>query len=396
MKIVQVIDDSKAVEHFFLPFIEMLSQMGHDVDIITSDPDGILQDNVIIIDNKISVFDVNIPKHFSLWQLFTTYNTMLELFQGMKPDVVHTHTPIISFLSRPAARKAGIPKTIYTAHGFAFHEEMNPFLYQYYLWLEKHQAKKYTDYLLTINEEDRKTAVEKHFLDEDRIINLNSVGIDTKVVFNPLRINPGKKKELYDEFQIDTESKVITYTGSLKKEKGLVELLEALYILKREMPRIKLILVGEVQKDDKEKKTKDLIWNTIDKYHLKKNVIFTGERQDVPEILSITDVFALPSHREGMPVSTLEALSMGVPVVGTDVRGLREQIENGKNGYLVPFKDPRALAQALGKSLNEFRAPCEKCRESCIQNYDQEDVLRKKKDLYRRIEKEITDEREEV
>jgi glycosyltransferase involved in cell wall biosynthesis len=77
------------------------------------------------------------------------------------------------------------------------------------------------------------------------------------------------------------------------------------------------------------------------------DAVFTGMRLDIPDMLSVMDVFALPSYREGFPQSVMEASAMGVPVVTTNVRGCREAVEDGKTGIIVPARDSSILAEAI-------------------------------------------------
>jgi len=88
-----------------------------------------------------------------------------------------------------------------------------------------------------------------------------------------------------------------------------------------------------------------------------------------------------------MPVSSLEAMSMGIPVVGTNIRGLREEIIEGKTGYIVPLKNPEQLATAIEKTLNQFNPPDETIRKHIIENFDEKKVLEKQIKIYDEIEK---------
>ena len=83
------------------------------------------------------------------------------------------------------------------------------------------------------------------------------------------------------------------------------------------------------------------------------SIIFTGLRNDVPRLLALGDLFCLPSWREGMPRSLLEAMAMGLPVVSTDIRGCREEVVHGKTGFLVPVRDARALTRAMLQILQD-------------------------------------------
>ena len=94
-------------------------------------------------------------------------------------------------------------------------------------------------------------------------------------------------------------------------------------------------------------------------YEIKDNVIFAGPRADIPEILSVTDVFVMPSWQEGLNVAAIEAMAMEVPVVGTSVGGLREVVEDGIAGYLVESNNEEQMA---GRILELLRSPQRRAR----------------------------------
>ncbi len=395
MKIVHIASLSETVQAFLFPLMEKLIQKGYEIDVITSDQDAKLKNNHFIKENNIAVYDVHIPGKFSPWKFFTAYSTMLELFKGLKPDIIHTHSPYASLIARSAASNAKVPYIIYTSHGFYFTEQMNWFKRHFFSYLEKRAAKKCTDYLFTVNSEDREYAIKHHFMDKEKIINLQSVGVDTKVKFNPIRIHSSIKYALREELMIKDGEKVFNYTGFLIPEKGIIELLQAFTVLHQKYPFTKLIVAGEPRDRKEDKKYADKIKHLIKTNKLEETVNFLGYRADIPELLSITDVFVLPSHKEGMSISSLEAMSMGVPVVGTNIRGVREEIIDGKTGYLVPYQDISQLFKAMERAMNEFKVPDERCRKQAIENFDEEDVLRKQLHIYQILETKIKEMEEE-
>ena len=385
MKIIQVAAIATTVEAFLLPLIEKLSQKGHELIIITADDTENLKQNEYIQKNKAKIYQAPIPRSLSPIKLFKAYQTLVKLFRKIKPDVVHTHTPVASLLARKAATKAKVPQIIYTCHGFYFHENMQPFKKKIFTWLEKNAAQKNTDYIFTVNQEDKDFAIANNFIQKDKIININSVGINTTIKFNPELFSSEDKQILKQKLQINQTEKIITFIGRLVAEKGIIELIDAFSILKKQRTDIKLLMIGETLQSDRDKKTKDIIKQTIQTNGLEKDIIFTGYRKDTAKLLSITDAFVLPSHREGMPVSSLEAMSMGIPVVGTNIRGLREEIIEGKTGYIVPLKNPEQLATAIEKALNQVNPPDETIRKHIIENFDEKKVLEKQMKIYDEI-----------
>jgi glycosyltransferase involved in cell wall biosynthesis len=115
---------------------------------------------------------------------------------------------------------------------------------------------------------------------------------------------------------------------------------------------------------------------------------FCGFRDDVPALLSLCSLYTLPSWREGMPRSILEAMAMGLPVVATDIRGCREEVVEGVTGYLVPVRDPRALAGRFLDVLmrpDEARRLGEASRRRAVEEFDSRLVLERQWTVYQRL-----------
>src|SRR5699024_7365692 len=119
---------------------------------------------------------------------------MYKLFKKEKPDIVHVHTPVASVLGRIAAKLAGVPNIIYTAHGFYFHENMSPEKYKLFYTIEKLCAKWCTDYIFTQSEEDGNLAINKNFLPPGKITIIGN-GVDVNEKFNPSNVHKDKIKK---------------------------------------------------------------------------------------------------------------------------------------------------------------------------------------------------------
>jgi len=264
---------------------------------------------------------------------------LMRLFRRERFDVLHAHTPVAALLGRIAARLAGVPLVIYTAHGFYFHDEM-PFvkrrLYMALEWL----GGRLTDYLFTQSAEDAAAAVRHGIMCADRVL---AIGNGVSVA----RFDPAKQDRVAArrELDIPAHAPVIGIVGRLVQEKGYVEFLLAAEAVGMQYPDAYFLVVGERLASDHNAHIDQELARA--RQALGARLIFAGMREDVPAMLAAMDVFCLPSYREGMPRTIIEAMMMGKPVVATNIRGAREEVMEGQTGLLVPTRDPKALAQAF-------------------------------------------------
>ena len=143
-----------------------------------------------------------------------------------------------------------------------------------------------------------------------------------------------------EEFEIDPRDRVVCTVGRLDTAKGQIYLLDAAAQVLRQMPNVRFLLVGDgPDLQILEARAREL--------GIEQNVVFTGYRGDVPALLGITDIVAMPSLWEGKPISLLEAMNLGKPVVGTPAVLSPDIMSNGDVGFVIPFRDAVSLAQKL-------------------------------------------------
>jgi glycosyltransferase involved in cell wall biosynthesis len=270
------------------------------------------------------------------------------LMRARKYDLVHTHAPVASVLGRVAAKLAGVERIVYTAHGFYFHEHMPRQTYALYHRVEKSVAQ-ITDRILVQSQEDYDTAVTTGLGSAEKIRYLGN-GIDL-MRFDPAASRDDDRTRLRRELGIpEAHSPLIGITGRITEEKGFGELVEALALLRSDFPEAHLLVIGGQLSTERDR-FQDSLVDFIADHGLESQVTFTGFRSDVQALLGLLNLFVLPSYREGLPRSVLEAMAMGLPVVATNIRGCREAVAHEVTGLLVPTKNPRALAEAAGRIL---------------------------------------------
>ena len=196
--------------------------------------------------------------------------------------------------------------------------------------------------------------------------------------FSPHRIGAEDRAALRRRIGVRPGERVVGFVGRLVYEKGLMELLEAA----RARPGWRLLLVGPGECGAK----RDAIAPEI--LASRPDVTWLGLQEDMPALFAAMDVAALPSHREGLPRSLVEASAMGIPAVATDIRGCREVIDPGRTGLLVPPRDPGALRSALEALMEDparRRRLGRAARSRAREVFDERAVLERIERAYREI-----------
>jgi len=338
MKICQLCASDFTVKNFLLPLIDRMTSDGHEVKIVCSQ--GYLINEMR---RRGYLFDpIQISRSINPFKFLISIINLFFYFRRENFDIIHTHTPVASLAGRIAAKLAGCRTIVYTAHGFYFHDEMNIFKKKFFIWLEK-IAGSCTDLILTQSREDMITAKNEKFLKEDQIFQIGN-GVDP-IIFNPNKVKGSQR--LKDELGIKKNNFVVGMICRLVKEKGVVEFLESALKLSQKFENIKFLLVGERLSSDHNCDIEQHINYASNK--LKNKLIITGMRTDIPELLSLMNIYILPSWREGMPRTIIEAMMMGLPVIATNIRGSREEVVDGVTGILVKLKSPEDITSAVEK-----------------------------------------------
>ncbi len=307
-----------------------------------------------------------------------------QLCQVMRREqftIIHTHTPKAGLLGQLAARIVGVPIIVNTLHGFYFHDHMPAFWRNFYIATEK-VAARCSHSILSQNSEDIQTAIRENISPPEKIKYLGN-GIDVQR-FDRTHLDETLLEATRRELGLTRENQVIGFVGRLVREKGILELFTAAQEILRHKPATKFLIVGPI--DDG--KADALTPAVAHEYGIEDACIFTGLRNDMPELFALMDVFVLPSHREGFPRSPLEASAMGVPCVVTDIRGCREAVEHGRNGLLFPLGDSQALAKAILTLLDNTQLVAElgtAGRKLALEKFDEQKVFQKVKAEYMRL-----------
>lgn len=287
--------------------------------------------------------NVNIDRKISPVRNIKTVIDLYRLMKREQYDVVHVHTPVAGILGRLAAKLAGVKVIIYTAHGFYFHDNMSSLKKNLFVLVEK-LGGRLSDYIFTQSYEDYQTAIDKKIISKDKILAIGN-GVDI-TRFSMENIDAAKVKNLKDTLGIADDETVVGIVGRVVKEKGYLEWVQAACKVLDKCSKVKFIAIGDTLESDRDG-IKPELDQFIRQNEMENNVLFLGSRSDIPELLAIMDIFTLPSYREGMPRSIIEAMSMGKPVIATNIRGCREEVVEEQTGFLIPVGDADSLAEKI-------------------------------------------------
>jgi len=299
-------------------------------------------------------------------------------------DIVHVHTPIVGVLGRLAAKWARVPIRLYTAHGFYFHDEMSPTLRRFCVAVER-RAARWGHFVFTQSDEDRQAAIREGIAPPDRIATIGN-GIDTER-FDPARTGAEEQRKLREELGLVEDAPTIGIVARVVREKGVFELAEAVAAIRRDLPGVRVVLIGGALPSDRDDSTQ-AFRERLGELGIAPHFRFAGFRNDVPALMSLCNVYALPSYREGMPRSILEAMAMALPVVATAIRGCREEVVEGETGFLIPPRDSRALAERLRWVLSrsdEARRMGAAGRRRAVEQFDYRLVLARQWTVYEKL-----------
>ncbi|MCH7540918.1 MAG: glycosyltransferase family 4 protein [Proteobacteria bacterium] len=372
MKICELCAVDFTLYHFLLALMQGMVRAGHEVAGVSAD--GPLLDEVRGAGFRVEV--VPFSRSYNLASHLRAYRALVELFRRERFDMVHVHTPVAALIGRIAARRAGVPRIVYTAHGFYFHDRMAWPMRAAFIALEW-LAGRVTDVLFTQAREDAETA-RRLGLCRGGVVEAIGNGVDPGR-FYPPGPDDARRSELRAALGAPAGAVVVMMIGRLVAEKGYLELFEA-------MGRVDAVLwvVGERLESDRRSAVEAAVAGLEEHPELAQRIRFLGYRRDVPELLRAADIFTLPSHREGMPRSIIEAMMTGLPVVATDIRGSREEVVPGETGLLVPVGDSEVLAEALGRLVGDAalrRRLGRAGRVRALELYDEAKVVARQLDL---------------
>lgn len=265
------------------------------------------------------------------------YKQIKKLINEHNIEVVQCMTPIGSTLARIAAWRCGVKNVIYTAHGFLFFKSA-PLINRIVYKIPELLLARVTDTLITICEEDYNAAMQFKLRSGTHPYLIHGAGVNIGVRVNTDRL------EIRNRIGLGLSDIVVVSAGDLNPNKNNRVVIEAMS--KIPDSRIHYVICGTgILEDELKEMSKSL--------GVENRVHFLGYRTDMPEILACSDIFVMPSYREGVPRAILEAMDLGLPCIGSKTRGIADLIDENKGGYICRPNDSRGFANAIVALAND-------------------------------------------
>jgi glycosyltransferase involved in cell wall biosynthesis len=360
----------ETISAFLLPYVTHLRQRGWQVDglahgITSSAACREAFSNVIDVPWSRQPLD---PRNF-----IAAPGQIRRLVEREGYGVVHVHTPVAGFVTRFAlrARPAGV-KVVYTAHGFHFHSggpRLRNLVFTSLEWI----AGRWTDELIVINSEDRRAAEKAGLVESGRLHHLPGIGVDT-LQFSGRESYAREARLIRATLSLPDDARLVTMVAEFIPRKRHADAVEAVARLADESVHLLLAGAGPLTEE---------VRALAGAAGLGARTHFLGFRSDIPALLAASDVLLLPSLQEGLPRSVLEAMSMGVPVIATRIRGVTDLLAGGA-GLLVPVRSPQAIARALHEVFtdSESRLRMQRLAAGRVKEFDIQGLLAWHEQLY--------------
>jgi glycosyltransferase involved in cell wall biosynthesis len=329
---------------------------------------------------------------YRAYRLSRQYNLCSDLYgvsqisaicRRLKPHIVHTFATKPNVWGRLAARLTGVPITIGTVCGlgslYVDNDPKTRVLRTLYQPLQK-MACNLSDLTIFQNHDDARQFVADGVVAADKMIVIPGSGVATEK-FARSQVHEDAQARVKEELSIQAGEIVVTMVSRVTRTKGVLEFAAAAQMVRDCRPDVHFVLIGPFDNSIDHLSTSELTY-------LKQTVTWPGPRKDIAAVMAASDIFVLPSYREGIPRVLLEAAAMELPIVTTDTPGCNDLVENGVNGFLVPVRESAALSQAI---LDLVKQPGlrlqfgQAARHRIVERYDLTVIAEQTRAVYRRL-----------
>jgi len=318
-------------ERVFSQIIRGLSKERFSV-FVASNPGGIFEKKLMEVGIKIDPLDMTHRYNIG------TISQLKKIIKTKDVQIVHSQGGRADFFARMAARIANVPIIISSMAMLVEGYDVSILRKSLYVLMDR-QTERWVDRFIILSEASRRTLIERHKIPPEKIVKIHN-GIEIEEYHPDIKEVRNKKLELRRELGLKSDVPVIGAIGRLVWQKGFEYLIRAIPQVIEAFPEAKFLIVGE---GPLRRRLEEL----SERLKIEDNIIFTGFRSDIKDILATIELLAIPSLLEGLPIVLLEGMAMAKPIVATRIDGMTEVLENSETGLLVPAKNPHKLAEAI-------------------------------------------------
>ena len=273
-------------------------------------------------------------------------NNIYDAIKDLKIDILHTFTAKPNIYGTLAGKKAGIPVILNLVEGlgsFYVNDSLKNIVIRNIMERLYKKVFGLSQGCVFVNTSDPEYMLKNKLIKKDKVKIIKSVGVDTKK-FSMDNYSSNQIEEIKKKLKLENKILILMVSRAIW-DKGIKEYYEAASILKNKYKNIEFILVGGTDKGNHSCVSEDFLKNG--------EVLWFGHRDDVVDITAISDIYVLPSYREGLPATLMEASSMSKPIITTDTFGCKDVVDDGINGLLVPIKNSDVLSQKIEALIND-------------------------------------------
>ncbi len=364
----QLASVASMIDQFIIPNIQTLQLLGYKVDVVAdfTNPGTITHERAEKLkqrlgDMGVRFFDIPIPRTLNPYAIYTAYKQVKNILHKEKYSLIHCHSPIGGVVARQAAKrmqKKGL-KVIYTAHGFHFYKGAPLRNWMIFYPIEKYFSR-YTDVLITINKEDFKIATTR--FKAKRTAYIPGIGIDTQ----KYTFSQNSRDRIRAELKLNDNDILILSVGELNENKNHMSVIRALRNTEMVYAIVGKGNLGDALIEMAQKCNVDLR--------------LMGYRDDVVDFYSAADIYVLPSIREGLNVSIMEAMSASMPVLCSKIRGNVDLIKDDRLLFM-----PLETNDIREKVFNILKMDYKKvgvANSEIIKQFDKETIIHSLKGIY--------------
>lgn len=293
-----------------------------------------------LADLGIKTHSIDIVGRISPKEDLICINQLKRIISGGKYDLLHFHGAKAGMVGRIAAVLADCRSTVLTVHNFIVYQEV-PWIKKLIFRYGERALSRATSRIITVSSALKDDLVRNYKIPEAKIIPIYN-GIDIE---RYLKIQ--NKKEIKIRYGLNPDMPVIGTIARMAPQKGLEYLVKAAPLICKERD-VRILIAG----DGPEMSYLQDLSSSLD---INDQVVFTGYIDNIPEFLSCLDIFVVPSIAEGLSITTIEAMTAGLPVIASNTGGLPELVRHGETGLLVEPRNPQGIADAVEKLLNDPR-----------------------------------------